>query len=69
MLLVLNEGVDYDGFCQRILSVVNSPDPIMTYGNSGAGGGLGHKYYSMVESLIYALLLHRTYRSAALSAC
>ena len=55
--------LDYDGLCHRILSVVNSPNNNLTIINSGLRGGLGHKYYSLVESLLYALILGRNYKS------
>lgn len=55
-----NDGIDYSSFCMNLQRTFKSFEgPVIVF--DGFGGGLGHKFVSIVNSMLLALLLKRPF--------
>lgn len=53
-----NDGLNYNQICSRLLyHLTHQPGVILI--NSSKHGGLGHRFYSLYDAILYALLLKR----------
>ena len=55
------ERIDYDKLCHILLRELKSPNNRLKIVNLGIGGGIGHKFRSLILSLTNALMLKRNY--------